>query len=81
MQEGSVLEREVASRADGGAPAIGVTHAKESQAPDLDDELDGEHVGFSPRGIAVFLFLMLVGYALYWAYLWFITVIERGVNG
>ena len=46
-----------------------------------EDETDGEHSGFQPRGILLFLFVMLVGYALYWAYLWFITVIERGVGG
>jgi hypothetical protein len=44
-------------------------------------EPDGEHSGFQPRGIVLFLFVMLLGYALYWAYLWFITVIERGVGG
>ncbi|MCS7324003.1 MAG: hypothetical protein RMJ86_00135 [Anaerolineae bacterium] len=45
------------------------------------DEQDGEHSGFQPRGIVLFLFVMLVGYALYWAYLWFLTVIERGAGG
>jgi hypothetical protein len=42
---------------------------------------DGEHSDFQPRGIVLFVFLMLLGYGLYWAYLWFITVIERGVSG
>ncbi|MFN3705882.1 MAG: hypothetical protein ACK4WM_07805 [Thermoflexales bacterium] len=49
--------------------------------PDEMVETDGEHSGFQPRSILLFLFVMLVGYALYWAYLWFITVIERGVGG
>jgi hypothetical protein len=44
-------------------------------------EPDGEHSDFQPRGIVLFVFLMLLGYGLYWAYLWFITVIERGVSG
>jgi hypothetical protein len=43
-------------------------------------ELDGEHSGFQPRGIVLFVFLMLLGYGLYWAYLWFITVIQRGAG-
>lgn len=34
--------------------------------------------GFVPRGTLLFLLVMLLGYALYWAYLWFIVVIERG---
>lgn len=33
--------------------------------------------GFSPRGTLLFVLLMLLGYALYWGYLWFIVVIER----
>lgn len=37
-----------------------------------------ESSAFSPRGTLLFLLLMLVGYALYWGYLWFIVVIERG---
>jgi hypothetical protein len=43
-------------------------------------EPDGEHSGFQPRGIVLFVFLMLLGYGLYWAYLWFITVIQRGAG-
>ncbi|MBX7212851.1 MAG: hypothetical protein K1X39_02450 [Thermoflexales bacterium] len=35
----------------------------------------------TPRGAAAFLFLMLAGYILYWAYLWYVTVIERGIAG
>lgn len=80
MQKGNVLDRELLSKADGAELA----HTDEAQAQavvSLDDERDGEHAGFNPRGILVFLFVMLIGYALYWAYLWFITVIERGVNG
>jgi hypothetical protein len=36
---------------------------------------------FVPRGTLLFLLVMLLGYALYWAYLWFIVVIERGPGG
>lgn len=37
--------------------------------------------GFVPRGTLLFLLVMLMGYGLYWAYLWFIVVIERGAGG
>lgn len=33
---------------------------------------------FSPSGTFLFVMLMLVGYALYWAYIWFIVVVEQG---
>lgn len=36
---------------------------------------------FVPRGITVFLSLMLVLYAAYWAYLWFVVTIQRGIGG
>lgn len=36
------------------------------------------HDSFSPSGTFVFVLLMLLGYAIYWAYLWFIVVLERG---
>jgi hypothetical protein len=41
---------------------------------------DEEHVDehFSPGGTFLFVILMLVGYALYWAYIWFVVVIEQG---
>jgi hypothetical protein len=45
---------------------------EETAEPDL------EHEHFSARGTLLFLLVMLLGYALYWAYLWFIVVIERG---
>jgi hypothetical protein len=45
------------------------------------DEFDIDHTTFTPRGTLLFLLVMLVGYALYWAYLWFIVVIERGAGG
>mgnify|MGYP003598073914 FL=1 len=35
----------------------------------------------TPRGATAFVFLMLAGYILYWAYLWYTTIIERGVGG
>jgi hypothetical protein len=45
------------------------------------EETDPDHRTFTPRGTLLFLLVMLVGYALYWAYLWFIVVIERGAGG
>lgn len=36
--------------------------------------------GFSPSGTLIFVLLMLMGYALYWAYLWFVVVIERATG-
>lgn len=42
---------------------------------------DGQEDKVTPRGATVFLFLMLAGYLAYWAYLWYITVIERGIAG
>lgn len=35
----------------------------------------------TPRGALAFVFLMLAGYLIYWAYLWFVTIIERGIAG
>jgi hypothetical protein len=45
--------------------------------PDGDDEREqaGDH--FEPRGTFVFVLLMLLGYAIYWGYMWFIVAIER----
>ncbi len=40
-----------------------------------------DHTGFAARGTLLFVMIMLLGYAIYWAYLWFIVVIERGVGG
>jgi hypothetical protein len=53
-----------------------MTNQQQEQSPHPDEKSE-----FVPRGITVFLTLMLVVYALYWAYLWFITTIERGVGG
>ena len=36
---------------------------------------------FVPCGTAVFLTLMLIVYAAYWAYLWFVVTIQRGTGG
>lgn len=47
--------------------------------PELEDEQIQDNDGFSPRGTLLFVLVMLLGYALYWAYLWFIVVIERGM--
>jgi hypothetical protein len=44
--------------------------------PAEDQDIGHEH--FVPRGTLLFLLIMLVGYALYWAYLWFIVVVEHG---
>ncbi len=40
-----------------------------------------EKTEFVPRGILAFLVLMLIVYAGYWAYLWFVVTIERGIGG
>lgn len=39
-----------------------------------------EHSGFTARGTLLFVMIMLLGYAIYWAYLWFIVMIERGTG-
>lgn len=46
-------------------------------APGAQQIDDHGHDGFSPSGTLLFVLLMLLGYAIYWAYLWFIVVIER----
>jgi hypothetical protein len=53
------------------------------QAASLEEAqlLPSDSEGFVPRGTLLFVLLMLLGYALYWAYLWFIVVLERGVGG
>lgn len=54
--------------------------AAQHEAADQDTgEQEEQH--FTPRGTLLFLLVMLLGYALYWAYLWFIVVIERGAGG
>jgi hypothetical protein len=61
--------------------------AQQSEQESAQDELiatedpEMEDKSFSPRGTLLFLLVMLLGYALYWAYLWFIVVIERGAGG
>lgn len=49
------------------------------EKPTQDDA--GEKTEFVPRGIAAFLALMLIVYAVYWAYLWFLVTIQRGIGG
>ncbi len=49
----------------------GYTFASEESNESLD------HTGFAARGTLLFLMIMLLGYAIYWAYLWFIVMIER----
>jgi hypothetical protein len=53
--------------------------SKSSARPEHEAENEQhERDGFEPRGTLIFVLIMLLGYALYWAYLWFIVVIERG---
>jgi hypothetical protein len=33
---------------------------------------------FSPQGTLLFVLVMLLGYGIYWAYMWIMVVIERG---
>lgn len=47
---------------------------------EADEEPDLEHEHFVARGTLLFLLVMLVGYALYWGYLWLIVVM-RGSGG
>jgi hypothetical protein len=42
------------------------------------EEEEHEDQEFQPKGTLLFVILMLAGYALYWAFLWFLVVIERG---
>lgn len=49
--------------------------ASQNITQSADEELAQD--GFIPSGTLLFLLVMLLGYALYWAYLWVIVVIER----
>jgi hypothetical protein len=62
--------------ADEDTPAPAAQHETADQ-----DTGEQEEQHFTPRGTLLFLLVMLLGYALYWAYLWFIVVIERGAGG
>jgi len=79
-----VSDATVEERSD--APAE-TTHAEQTaqaeQTIPLEEKrmLPSDSEGFVPRGTLLFVLLMLLGYALYWAYLWFIVVLERGVGG
>lgn len=51
--------------------------------------LDGQHSSssathrhgcISPVGTLLFVMIMLLGYVVYWGYIWFLVVIERGGN-
>jgi hypothetical protein len=46
-----------------------------------EDDSPGEKDEFTPRGVIVFLALMLFLYAAYWAYLWYVVTIQRGIGG
>jgi len=54
---------------------------EQTMPPEETRLLPSDSEGFVPRGTLLFVLLMLLGYALYWAYLWFIVVLERGVGG
>lgn len=41
-----------------------------------DDEQDDDRI-FLPRGTLLFVMLMLIGYVIYWGYVWYLVVIER----
>lgn len=63
-------------------PMIVQTNGSEQPAPAEElQSLTSESDGFVPRGTLLFVLLMLLGYALYWAYLWIIVVLERGIGG
>jgi hypothetical protein len=57
------------------------TRTAQHDIADHDAAEQEEEQQFTPRGTLLFLLVMLLGYALYWAYLWFIVVIERGAGG
>ena len=43
-------------------------------------DLETDHA-FSPRGIMVFLAVMLTVFVIYWFYMWYTVIIVRGVGG
>jgi hypothetical protein len=51
---------------------------QQDQSERVQFEEDQEEESFKPTGTFLFVILMLAGYALYWAYIWFIVVIEQG---
>lgn len=55
------------------------TPAQPARRTEADETSERED--FAPRGTLLFVLVMLLGYMLYWAYLWFIVVIERGIGG
>lgn len=67
-----------ATRSGESPPHTSEPATREQEASDYEE---GSESGFTPRGTLLFLMVMLLGYALYWAYLWFIVVIERGAGG
>lgn len=69
-------------RTTGQAPNQDLAHAEQiRQRSEQQQARERQPDGFWPRGTLLFLLVMLLGYALYWAYLWFIVVIERGAGG
>lgn len=62
--------------------SAGISAAMEQSGYAWDGEAEEDEMSnFAPRGTLLFLLIMLLGYALYWAYLWFVVVIERGAGG
>lgn len=47
---------------------------KQSNSPNQDQDQDS----FNPRGTLFFVLMMALGYAIYWGYIWFVVVIQRG---
>jgi cobalamin biosynthesis protein CobT len=74
-----VAESSAAPDTEAASMASAEAAAEETQEQAL--EQHDEHASFVPRGTLLFLLVMLTGYALYWAYLWFIVVVERGAGG
>lgn len=52
------------------------SNSEDTQSVDL--ETDHQ---FNPRGIMVFLAVMLAVYVIYWFYMWYTVIILRGVGG
>jgi len=71
----AVVSHKATSVANPRGESAGYVFATEETNESLD------HTGFAARGTLLFVMIMLLGYAIYWAYLWFIVVIERGVGG
>lgn len=47
------------------------------QRESLNEEQEKKQL-FLPVGSLLFVMLMLIGYVIYWGYVWYLVVIERG---